>query len=464
MSGGFELRRQAILVEARRETYNVGMSGLSAEIGNHVAASDAVVSAWNVGKCYEIYARPVDRLKQALWRGRRRFYQEFWALREVSFEVRRGEAFGIIGRNGAGKSTLLQIIAGTTRPSEGEVRVAGRVHALLELGSGFNPEFTGRENVHLNGAVLGLSPAEVRQRFDEIAAFADIGMFIDQPVKTYSTGMAVRLAFAVQAVLEPEVLIVDEALAVGDAAFQAKCFRRIAELRERGTTILLVTHDTTTVATMCERALLLQAGRAAMVGTAKDVAQEYYRRVQDAQLREAPAAPAGGGAAGGGVEDLEPVGASSGLRQGDGRAEVAALGVFDARNHRTRALAAREPFRVDLLIRFNQRVENPHVGAALRDKRNMWLLGGHTMFENVRLGPCEAGDEVRVCFELTAFLNPGTYLLMFGVADHATWSAWVENDVFFDYCEVEVYGEQRAWGLVNAPAKVSVRRLTPVKG
>jgi lipopolysaccharide transport system ATP-binding protein len=224
---------------------------------------------------YRIYDKPADRLKQMFWRGRRSYGQEFWALHDISFEVNKGEMVGIIGRNGSGKSTLLQIIAGTLAPTEGEVQVKGRVTALLELGSGFNPEFTGRENVFLNGALLGLPPEEVRERFDEIAAFADIGAFIDQPVKLYSSGMMVRLAFAVQACVDPEVLIVDEALTVGDVFFQQKCYRRLETLRERGTSILFVSHALGDVRQFCQRAIVLSHGRSMFQGSAYDAVSFY---------------------------------------------------------------------------------------------------------------------------------------------------------------------------------------------
>ena len=209
----------------RRVALNLTVPAAAAE------SAAPAITVRGVGKCYEIYARPIDRLKQTLYRGRRKFYREFWALHDISFEVAPGESIGIIGRNGSGKSTLLQIIAGTLRPDSGEVSVRGRVHALLELGSGFNPEFTGRENVYLNGAVLGLPRREIEARFDQIADFADIGDFLDQPIKTYSTGMVVRLAFAVQALLAPDVLIVDEALSVGDEGFARKCYAWLENFR-----------------------------------------------------------------------------------------------------------------------------------------------------------------------------------------------------------------------------------------
>lgn len=239
-------------------------------------ASEVAISVRGVGKMYRIYDRPQDRLKQMLWRGRRLYGREFWALRDVSFEVRKGETVGIIGRNGSGKSTLLQIIAGTLAPSTGEVTVNGRVAALLELGSGFNPEFTGRENVFLNGSILGFSRAEMEQRFDEIAAFADIGEFIDQPVKFYSSGMVLRLAFAVQAQINPDILIVDEALAVGDFLFQHKCMSKMRELKEQGTTILFVSHDTAAVKAHCNWAVMLKNGVQFSTGDTDEVCVTYY--------------------------------------------------------------------------------------------------------------------------------------------------------------------------------------------
>lgn len=238
-------------------------------------SSEIAIRVGNLSKCYHIYEHPRDRLKQMFFWGRRQYYREFWALKDVSITVPRGETVGLIGRNGSGKSTLLQLICGTLNPSRGTVETKGRVAALLELGSGFNPEFTGRENVYMNAAVLGLSPAEVDERFESIESFAAIGAFMDQPTKTYSSGMVMRLAFAVQASVDPDVLIVDEALAVGDAKFQAKCFARLAQLKNRGTTILLVTHSTEQIVTHCSRAILLEAGSVMDDGAPRDIANHY---------------------------------------------------------------------------------------------------------------------------------------------------------------------------------------------
>lgn len=239
--------------------------------------NDIVLSVRNISKCYEMYEKPVHRLFQTLCAGKKKFYKEFWALKDISFEVRRGECIGIIGRNGAGKSTLLQIVTGTLAATTGVVDLNGRVAALLELGSGFNPEFTGRENVYLNGTILGMSRKEIDARYEEIVEFAGIGEFIDQPVKTYSSGMMVRLAFAVNVFVDPEILIVDEALSVGDTAFQRKCFMRMDELRQRGVTLVLVTHDTGLVKERCDRAVYLKDHVVKSIGAADDVVAEYMR-------------------------------------------------------------------------------------------------------------------------------------------------------------------------------------------
>jgi lipopolysaccharide transport system ATP-binding protein len=238
-------------------------------------SSDPAIRVSRLSKFYQIYDKPHHRLKQTLWRGKRQFYREFAALRDVSFTVEWGEVVGIIGRNGAGKSTLLQLICGTLMPSQGSVSVHGRVAALLELGAGFKPEFTGRENVYMNAAILGLSREEIDQRYDEIVAFADIGEFIDQPVKTYSSGMYVRLAFSVAAHIDPDILVIDEALSVGDAAFARKSFDRIMSFKKAGKTILFCSHSLYQVEAFCDRAIWLDRGQAQMDGDPSEVVAAY---------------------------------------------------------------------------------------------------------------------------------------------------------------------------------------------
>lgn len=244
---------------------------------------DSVIRCENLSKCYQIYSNPKARLKQALWRGRRQYFREFWALRDVTLEVKKGESLGIIGRNGSGKSTLLQLICGTVTPTEGTIKTKGRIAALLELGSGFNPEFTGIENVYLNAALLGLSNNEIKQSIASIIDFSEVEDFIYQPVKTYSSGMMLRLAFSVIAYSCPEILIIDEALAVGDTAFQQKCIRKVNELQEEGATILLVSHDENQIKKFCSKSIYLEHGRTVLTGSTKECL-EYYLK----DLRESP--------------------------------------------------------------------------------------------------------------------------------------------------------------------------------
>jgi lipopolysaccharide transport system ATP-binding protein len=250
-------------------------------------SSEIAINVQNLSKCYQIYDTPRDRLKQfvlprlrrMMGKSPKQYFNEFWALNDVSFEVKKGETVGIIGRNGSGKSTLLQMICGTLYPTSGSIQTNGRIAALLELGSGFNPEFTGRENVYMNAAVLGLNNEEIDARFDDIAAFADIGIFIEQPVKTYSSGMMVRLAFAVQAVIDPDIFIVDEALAVGDEKFQRKCFARLENLKSNGSSILFVSHSPASIMELCDRTLLLDYGTRLMYSSAPKAIRAYQKLI-----------------------------------------------------------------------------------------------------------------------------------------------------------------------------------------
>lgn len=246
-------------------------------------SENIAISAKNLTKKYRIFGRPTDRIKQALTLGRVRFHQEFTALRDVSFEIAKGEAVGIVGRNGSGKSTLLQLICGILKPTSGEVRISGRISALLELGSGFNPDFTGRENVYFQGAIMGIAKPEIEACFDDIEAFADIGAFIDQPIRIYSSGMFVRLAFSVAVHFEPDVLIVDEALAVGDEAFQRKCFAKLAKFRDDGKTLFLVSHSANVIATVCRRAILLDRSRLIADGSPTAVLAQYQKLLHTSQ-------------------------------------------------------------------------------------------------------------------------------------------------------------------------------------
>jgi len=238
-------------------------------------SSDLAIKVEHLSKCYQIYDKPRDRLMQMVARGRKQYFREFWALRDVSFQIEKGRTIGIIGRNGSGKSTLLQMICGTLNPTEGSIRTKGRIAALLELGSGFNPDFTGRENIYMNAAVLGLNKYEIDERFDDILAFADIGNVIEQPVKTYSSGMFVRLAFAVAINVSPDILVVDEALAVGDIRFQNKCLRKITEIRNAGAAILFVSHSISQIEALCDQVIWLNEGAIKSIGDPAKLGRRY---------------------------------------------------------------------------------------------------------------------------------------------------------------------------------------------
>lgn len=373
------------------------------------------IHARNLGKCYQMYNSPRDRLMQAVFGRRRRYYQEFWALRNINLSVPRGGSLGIIGRNGSGKSTLLQLICGTLTPTTGTVRARGRVAALLELGSGFNFEFTGRENVFINGALLGLSRREVAERFAAIADFAEIGEFMDRPVKTYSSGMMVRLAFAVQTVIEPDILIVDEALSVGDIFFAQKCARRMRELRDRGTTLLFVSHDLASVRDLCERAILLQNGVCRFQGAAADAILAYYQLNPEAT--ESPALPSSKPAeAEGPAESADQAGdvmaAAVWHRNGEppteGPAHLLAVSVRDAANRPT--MAVNLGGRLDFAVLFQVREPVPaHVAVIVKNRQGQTVYSAGSY--NHRLDPPRLASGGRAVFHLSAdmMLEAGEY-------------------------------------------------------
>jgi len=429
--------------------------------GSPTLPDHLALRAHNLGKCYHLYPRPHHRLYQAFFRWKRDFFTPFWALRNITFELARGEQIAILGRNGSGKSTLLQLIAGTLAPTEGHAVIRGRVAALLELGSGFNPEFTGRDNVLLNAAILGLDEQQARARFDDIARFAGIGEFLDRPVKTYSSGMAVRLAFAVAAHVDADVLIVDEALAVGDAQFQARCFRRMDELRERGCTVLLATHDLTTAEQRCDRALLLDAGELIDLGPPRRVVRTYYTRLQ-ALAEVAPEADAPDSPAFSDSREhwQRPDDLPTATRVGDARARVLAFRVLDEQDQPASAFEARSTMTVEMTVRFDADLLRPAVGAALRDRRNTLVVGAHTAHsEGDRLEAVNAGDVRTFRFEFPAACVPGEYLLMLGVAEHHADNAWTDCDTIFDAATITIVGPS-AWGVVNAPSTVRITAHT----
>jgi lipopolysaccharide transport system ATP-binding protein len=463
-------------------TNTLNTAGLSSP-----ADSDVVISAQSVGKMYRLYDRPQDRLKEQLfWRFGKHYGREFWALRDVSFEVRRGETVGIIGRNGSGKSTLLQIIAGTLAPTTGEARVTGRIAALLELGSGFNPEFTGRENVFLNGSILGISPEEMEMRYEGIVAFADIGDFIDQPVKLYSSGMVVRLAFAVQAVIQKEILIIDEALAVGDEAFQRKCYAILDEFKDKGGTILLVSHSAQTIVRQCSRCLFFHQGQLALDGPSKPVTDVYQRFIYGTaheqqrlantlfkrstsltdRLEEAansairfalsehkPPTP---------QASLDPsIPLTAEITYGNGQAEILDCAMHDASDRAVNVLLAGQRYKWRYRVRFLETARNVNFGMMIRTVDGIPLVAINTEGIEMRFDLMNQGQEVEVKFDIQLNLATGTYYMESGVVGV---TATATGDGGFltrrlDICAIRVISpDTRAiYGLVYAQPQVTVR-------
>ena len=360
---------------------------------------EVAISAENLSKCYQIYDAPKDRLLQMLVRGRKRFYREFWALDDVSLTIAKGETVGIIGRNGSGKSTLLQLICGTLMPTRGSVRGHGRIAALLELGSGFNPEFTGRENVYVNAAVLGLSRAEIDARFEDIIAFANIGDFIDQPTKIYSSGMLVRLAFAVSVCVEPQILIVDEALSVGDASFQFKCLNRLEELAAKGTTLLFVSHDMSMVKRFCHRVIYLCAGRVVASGSPDEMAELHLLDMRDEQRRWAS----------GGVIPVTRksfIGGQEGMAFGTEEGHISAVCFTN-----TQQLCSSYLYGDDIEIRveamLHESITQPNISFTVQEARLLVIGGGNFALQP---GPVENGwRRAAITVRFPANLAEGRY-------------------------------------------------------
>ena len=415
----------------------------------------AVLRVEKVSKQYRIYNRPGDRLTESLTRGRLRRHKEFWALRDVDFEVEQGTTVGIVGPNGSGKSTLLQIISGTLEPTHGDVWHEGRVAALLELGAGFDSEFTGAENVYMNAALMGLARREIDVLFPEIERFAEIGPFLYQPVKTYSSGMYVRLAFAIAASVDPDILVIDEALAVGDAVFQHRCLRRIKELQERGRTILFVSHDAAAVRALCSRAILLNAGRVVTDGKPADVLNRYQKIIMARE--EAYDANAGGHAAPGSAmnEDLPPLRYT--YRHGDESAEFLGVELTDASGHSVEIVETGEAVRLRVIARFNRDVDEPVIGFLIRNRHGIHAYGTNTKERQLELGTLKAGEGLEVNFAFDCWLGVDQYSIGFAIhsRDGQAYD-WIDGAIFFRVTSMTL-----TEGVANLNASVTARRSVP---
>jgi ABC-type polysaccharide/polyol phosphate transport system ATPase subunit len=391
-------------------------------------SSEFAIRATNLSKCYQIYGKPHHRLLQSIFRSLKTYYRDFWALKNVSVEIKRGEVLGVIGRNGAGKSTLLQIICGTVTPTSGTVEVNGRVAALLELGAGFNPEFTGRENVYLNASIMGLTAAETEGIFPDIVAFSELADFIDEPVKTYSSGMFMRLAFAVAIHTNPDVLIVDEALSVGDVAFRNKCIKRVQELRATGTTILFVSHDLSTLQLICDRAIWLEKGEIKAVGDPVAVTQNYHAALmgETAATPQRPSVP-------------------------QQRTDQGRFGVFRLQRGEGAVFNAGQDIEIDFELEALKALENAVFAISIYRTDGDWVIGQTSREAGVAWKPLAAGEVARgrLVLEKT-LLAPGDYAAAFGAysGDLSICYALTELNVHFS-----VRTDFPTWGKILHPAK-----------
>jgi ABC-type polysaccharide/polyol phosphate transport system ATPase subunit len=420
----------------------------------------SVIEFQRVSKSYAIYESPGARLKELLTLQRYSFHKDFWALRDVSFEVRGGETFCVIGENGSGKSTALQIIAGILQPTEGTVDVRGRVSALLELGSGFNPEFTGRDNVFLNGSILGLTTKQIEARYQSIEEFAEIGDFINQPVKTYSSGMLVRLAFSVAIHVDPEILLVDEALAVGDIYFRQRCLRKVHELRSRGVTIVFVSHAIGDIKAIGDRTLWLDGGRVRQFGETDKVVAQYLAAMVEKdsaylELRTRPErdttrqrvqAPE--------IVDHVP---NIDHRHGDGRAEVIGIAVLDDMGRPLHLLEPQSRIVVRISVRANEEINLPNVGFMLRNHMGLDFAGTNSTREGLELPPMLPGDIYTVDFHVDLpELYPSSFSFSPAIADGTLHSYrmcdWIDNAIALQMAP----GERPMYGYMHLPCRVEL--------
>ena len=412
----------------------------------------------HLSKMYKLYDKPSDRLKESLGLSKKKRYREHYALRDVSFDIKKGETVGIIGTNGAGKSTILKIITGVLSPTEGEVTVDGRISALLELGAGFNMEYTGIENIYLNGTMIGFSEEEIDARLDDILAFADIGEFVNQPVKSYSSGMFVRLAFAVAINIDPEILIVDEALSVGDVFFQAKCYRKFEEFKQEGKTILFVSHDLGSISKYCDRVILLDHGKVAGTGSPKEMVDRYKRLLvnqwPDAEEKKLPKSAKNREKTGW----ITPFEMNPGaLEYGDKRAEMLGFLVEDANGLQTNTIEKGAEFTLKVRVQFHTKIEDPIFAFTVKDMRGTEITGTNTMFERIATPTGEDGDIYVVSYTQRADLQGGEYLISFGLTGYSG-GDFVVYHRLYDACSLVIVSSKNTVGFYDMNSKIVVQK------
>ncbi|MCD8013779.1 MAG: ABC transporter ATP-binding protein [Lachnospiraceae bacterium] len=445
----------------------------------------AAIRVDHLTKMYKLYDRISDRLRDSLGLTRKKCYREHYALTDISFSVDRGETIGIIGTNGAGKSTILKIITGVLSPTSGSVTVDGRISALLELGAGFNMEYTGIENIYLNGTMLGYTDAEMDARLQGILDFADIGDYVYQPVKTYSSGMFVRLAFAVAINIDPEILIVDEALSVGDAFFQAKCYRKFEDFKKEGKTILFVSHDLSSISKYCDRVILLDHGKLAGNGSPKDMVDLYkrllvhqgpdpsaelLRKTGDGSMNLA-AGLAEDGCGNDGSSDSENgsgwIGAMQmnpgALEYGDRRAEMLAFSVLDQRGLPTTTIEKGSLFTIKVKVRFHEDIDEPIFAFTIKDMRGTEITGTNTMFEKTEILPRKKGETDIVSYTQRADLQGGEYLISFGLTGYQG-GEFVVYHRLYDACSLTIVSVKNTVGFYDMNSEITVERENAREG
>ena len=405
---------------------------------------------------YKLYDKPSDRLKEALGLTRKKLYKEHYALRDVNFDIQEGECVGIIGTNGSGKSTILKIITGVLTPTQGEVKVDGRISALLELGAGCNMEYSGLENVYLNGTMIGFSKEEIDARLDDILEFADIGDFIHQPVKTYSSGMFVRLAFAVAINIDPEILVVDEALSVGDVFFQAKCYHKFEEFKKQGKTILFVSHDLSSVSKYCDRVILLNKGVKLDEGSPKQMVDLYKQllvgqdpvKQQEADKEKKAAVQSEGT----GNFQANP----NMLEYGNRMAEIIHFEVLDDRGMLSNTIEKGTEFKIRMKVHFNEDIQEPIMAYTFKNIKGTEITGTNTMFEKAQVARSGAGDECTVTFTQNMDLQGGEYLLSFGCTGYKDGDFTVFHRLY-DACNITVVSSKNTVGFYDMNSRIEIQ-------
>ena len=412
--------------------------------------SEFAIQVKHLDKMYKLYNKPSDRLKEAL--GMKVPVREHYALRDVSFDVKRGETVGIIGTNGSGKSTILKIITGVLNPTGGEVTVDGRISALLELGAGFNMEYTGIENVYLNGTMMGFSKEEIDARLQDILDFADIGDFVHQPVKAYSSGMFVRLAFAVAINIDPEILIVDEALSVGDVFFQAKCYRKFEEFKKMGRTILFVSHDLSSISRYCDRVILLNKGVKLEEGSPKQMVDMYKQLLVGQDPAKAEEKKEEQKESWSQQFQVNP----NMLEYGTKLAEIVDFAVLDDKDRCTNTIEKGSSFRIRMKVVFHQDIQEPIMAYTFKDIKGTEITGTNTLFEKKSVEHSQAGDSCTVTFEQEMFLQGGEYLLSFGCTGYKDGEFTVFHRLY-DACNITVVSNKNTVGFYDMNSKVEIR-------